>query len=233
MSNIVPFEHQRTLAASLVDSKLFGLKDEAQALALMALCEAEGMHPAQAIRDYHIVQGRPAMKADAMLARFQRAGGAVHWPCYTDDRVVGVFSHPQGGSVSVEWDMARAKRIGLAGKDNWKNYPRNMLRARCISEGVRAVYPGIAVGIYTPEELQDMTPAQARDMGSVELVTPADPWTDELRASAKAAASQGMVAYTEWWKARDDAFRLAAVKTTTHAEMKTLAATPPAEQDAA
>jgi hypothetical protein len=224
MTNIVPFEHQRTLAASLVKSGLFGLKDEAQALALMALCEAEGMHPAQAIRDYHIVQGRPAMKADAMLARFQRAGGSVHWPQYTDEKVVGVFSHPQGGSVSIEWSIERAKRAKLANKDVWKHYPRNMLRARCISEGVRAVYPGIAVGIYTPEELQDMPAAHVRDMGGVEIVTPADPWTDDLRASATEAATQGMSAYTAWWKAQSDEFRTVAVKTATHADMKALAA---------
>jgi hypothetical protein len=222
MNNIVPFEHQRTLAASLVKSGLFGLKDEAQALALMALCEAEGMHPAQAIRDYHIVQGRPAMKADAMLARFQRAGGSVHWPQYTDERVVGVFSHPQGGSVSIEWSIERAKRANLANKDVWKHYPRNMLRARCISEGVRAVYPGIAVGIYTPEELQDMPAHQVRDMGNVEVLPIV--WTDELQASAAEAASQGMSAYTAWWKAQSDEFRTVAVKTATHADMKALAA---------
>jgi hypothetical protein len=29
-----------------------------------------------------------------------------------------------------------------------------MLRARCISEGVRTCFPGIAVGIYTPEEIE-------------------------------------------------------------------------------
>jgi hypothetical protein len=30
-----------------------------------------------------------------------------------------------------------------------------MLRARVISEGIRTVYPGVAVGIYTPEEVND------------------------------------------------------------------------------
>ena len=39
--------------------------------------------------------GRHA-KADAILARFQAAGGKVEWKTYTDDEVTGVFSHPQG-----------------------------------------------------------------------------------------------------------------------------------------
>lgn len=229
MSNIVPFEEKRGLAAALVKSNLFGIKDESQALALMAICEAEGMHPAKAVQTYHIIQGRPAIKSDALLARFQEAGGKVNWSTYTDEKVVGTFSHPQGGSITVDWTIDRAKKIGLALKDNWKNYPRNMLRARCIAEGVRAVFPGIATGIYTAEEVTDMPAQQARDMGSVEIVTPADPWTDDLKRAAKDAAQKGMTGYTDWWKAQADEFRLAAVKSSTHADMKTLAAEVPAQ----
>lgn len=170
--NLIPFEQQTALARAFVQSKLFGVQNEAQALALMALCEAEGLHPAKAIQEYHIIQGRPALKADAMLARFQRAGGSVKWTQYTDSCVCGVFSHPQGGSVQVDWTLDRARSIGLAGRDNWKNYPRNMMRARCISEGVRAVYPGIATGMYTVEEVQDMGPTREKDMGPADVVQP-------------------------------------------------------------
>lgn len=220
MSNIVPFEEKRTLAIALVKSGLFGLKDEAQALSLMALCEAEGMHPAKAVQEYHIIQGRPAIKADALLARFQRAGGSVQWTHYDDARVVGVFTHPQGSSINVDWTIDRARKIGLTNKDNWKNYPRNMLRARCISEGVRAVFPGIATGIYTAEEVADMPLAQVREMGNIEVVPPPNPWTDELRDAGKAAAQRGTAAYEQWWKQQSKEFRLAAVKTAQHAENK-------------
>jgi hypothetical protein len=218
--NIVPFAQQQTLAEAFVKSNLFGIKDTSQALALMALCEAEGLHPAKAVQEYHIIQGKPARKADAVLARFQAAGGSVKWGSYTDKEVTGTFSHPQGGSVTVEWTIEQAKRIGLAGKDNWKNYPRAMLRARCISEGVRTVFPGVTVGTYTVEEIQDMTPAQVRDMGAVDVVMPPDPWTDETRGLAYAAALGGMTAYTAWWKDQPQDFREAAVGTATHADMK-------------
>lgn len=223
MTNIVPFAQQQTLAEAFVKSGLFGIKDTSQALALMALCEAEGLHPAKAVQEYHIIQGKPARKADAVLARFQAAGGSVKWGAYSDTEVAGTFTHPQGGSVTVHWTIADANRIGLAGKDNWKNYPRAMLRARCISEGVRTVFPGVTVGTYTVEEMQDMTPAQIKDMGAVEVVTPPDPWTDETRASAMAAAQKGMTSYTQWWKDQPQEFREAAVGTSTHADMKTVA----------
>ena len=155
---LVPFEDMEKMATSVAASKLFGINNKDQAVALMLLCQAEGLHPAIAARDYHIIQGRPALKADAMLARFQQAGGAVNWKVYEDEQVTGIFSHPQGGSLEVTWTLAKAKLIGIANKDNWKNYSRAMLRARCVSEGIRSVYPGCVVGVYTPEEVQDFTP---------------------------------------------------------------------------
>lgn len=164
------------IADDVVKSGLFGFKTNAQAMAIMALCQADGIHPATAIRDFHVIQGRPAMKADAMLARFQKAGGVVKWVEYTDTKVAGEFSHPQASPhpVRIEWTIEQAKRIGLAGKDNWKNYPRAMLRARVISEGVRTVYPGIAPGIYSVEEARDMPPAGVRDMGAADVVAEVD-----------------------------------------------------------
>ena len=171
MSNLVPVEQMQVMAGAVARSNLFGIKTPDQALALMLIAQAEGMHPAIAARDYHVIQGRPALKADAMLARFQQAGGKVDWKAYSDDEVTGVFSHPQGGTVTLSWTMDQARRIGLANKENWRNYPRAMLRARCISEGIRTVYPGCVMGVYTPEEVQDFdnTPTE-KDMGKAEIV---------------------------------------------------------------
>lgn len=171
MSNLVPFNEIEQMATSIAASKLFGINNKDQAIALMLLCQAEGLHPAIAARDYHLIQGRPALKADAMLARFQQAGGSVTWKEYTNDAVTGLFTHSQGGSLEVTWTLAQAKSIGIANKDNWKNYPRAMLRARVISEGIRAVFPGCVVGVYTPEEVQDFAPQQTvKHMGNVERV---------------------------------------------------------------
>jgi len=168
MSNIVPFNDMQQMAEVAASSKMFGFKNTGEALAIMLLCQGENMHPAVAMRDYHVIQGRPALKADAMLARFQQAGGTVQWKEYTDEKVTGTFSHPQGGTLELSWTLAQAKAIGIANKDNWKNYPRAMLRARVISEGIRSVFPGCVVGVYTPEEVADFTPP--KDMGVAERV---------------------------------------------------------------
>jgi len=50
-----------------------------------------------------------------------------------------------------------------------------MLRARCVSEGIRSVYPGCVVGVYTPEEIQDFKPSKTIDMGVAERVEDTQP----------------------------------------------------------
>ena len=178
---LVPVSDLEKMATAVAASKLFGITTPDQALALMLVAQAEGLHPATAARDYHIIQGRPALKADAMLARYLASGGKVEWHEHTDTRVEATFSHPQGGSLKIHWDMARAKQAELK-SPMWTKYPRQMLRARVISEGVRATNPAVAVGVYTPEEAQDMAadkpvvttkPAKGRtemDMGKAEVV---------------------------------------------------------------
>ncbi len=143
------------MARYVARSGLFGVRDEAQAVALLLLARAEGLHPMQAVREYHIIDGRPALRADAMLARFQAAGGRVRWIERTDRAAEAEFEHPAGGRVRVRWTLEDAARAGLAQRKTWKQYPRQMLTARVISEGVRTVYPAVAVGVYTPEEVAD------------------------------------------------------------------------------
>lgn len=155
---VIPVSDVERMAVAVAKSGLFGVSTPDQALALMLVAQSEGRHPASCAKEYHIIKGRPALKADAMLARFQQAGGKVEWAERTNDKVSATFTHEQGGSLNVTWTLEDAKRAGLANGDNWKKYPRQMLSARVISEGVRAVYPSIVSGLYTPEEVQDFAP---------------------------------------------------------------------------
>ena len=173
MNQLITVDQIQTMANAVVKSQLFGMKTVEQATALMLIAQAEGYHPALAARDYHIIQGRPTLKAETMMARFQQQGGKVEWKTLTDKEVTATFSHPSGGSATITWTFEQAKQAGLTGKDNWKNYPRAMLRARVVSEGIRTVFPGVVLGVYTPEEVQDIpNPPQSRDMGRVDVVEP-------------------------------------------------------------
>jgi hypothetical protein len=171
MSQLITVDQIQTMANAVVKSQLFGMKTVEQATALMLIAQAEGYHPALAARDYHIIQGRPTLKAETMMARFQQQGGKVEWKTLTDEEVTATFSHPSGGSATITWTFEQARKAGLTGKDNWKNYPRAMLRARVVSEGIRTVFPGVVLGVYTPEEVQDIpTSPQSRDMGTAVVV---------------------------------------------------------------
>jgi hypothetical protein len=150
-----PVSDLERMARAFAASKLFGVQNVDQALALMLVAQAEGRHPASAAQDYNIIQGRPAKKADAMLRDFLAAGGKVEWHALTDEQADATFSHPAGGSARIDWTAKRAQQAGIA-NPMWKKYPRQMLRSRVVSEGVRTVCPGATSGMYVPEEVQDI-----------------------------------------------------------------------------
>lgn len=173
MSNIVVHEHNvsdiERMARAIAASKLFGITQPEQAITLCLIAQAEGRHPASAAQDYHIIQGRPAKKADAMLRDFLSGGGKVKWHALDDTIADATFSHPAGGEVRISWDMERAKNAKLA-TDMWKKYPRQMLRSRTVSEGVRTVYPMATSGMYVPEEVQEFeAPREPAQQAQVEV----------------------------------------------------------------
>jgi hypothetical protein len=154
------FEQVQRMATAFAKSGLFGVKDPDQALALMLYAQASGRHPALIMRDYDVIQGRLAKKSETMLRDFQASGGRVQWTKYDDTGVTGVFSHPLSATpVTVDWDMERAKKAGLAGKDGgmYAKYTRAMFRSRCISEGVRTTAPDATEQMYTAEEMRSMS----------------------------------------------------------------------------
>jgi hypothetical protein len=192
---LIPLSDIQTMAVAMAKSNLFGAKTADQALAIMLLAQAQGRHPASAAMDYDIIQGRPAKKSDAMLRDFLQSGGTVEWHALTDDGADATFSHPQGGKVRITWDAKRAAQAGLNSKgDMYKKYPRQMFRARCVSEGVRTVCPMATGGLYVPEEVREFTPTE-KDItpakGSVDL----DMWDGKIEACTDKDA------LTTLWKA--------------------------------
>ena len=150
-----PVRDMERMAKAIAKSGLFGVKSVDQALALMLIAQAEGRHPATAARDYDIIDGRPAKKAEAMLRDFLAAGGAVEWLDLTDRVCRASFTHIAGGSAIIEWTIPRARTAGIF-SSMWERYPRQMLRCRVVSEGVRTVYPMATSGMYVEEEVRSL-----------------------------------------------------------------------------
>ncbi len=170
---LIPFQEVEGMAHAIARSGLFGMKTPDQALALMLVAQAEGQHPATITQEYDIIQGKAARKTHSVLARFQAAGGTVEWHELSETIADATFSHKAGGKLRMSWTFEQAKKAGLTNKDNWKNYPRAMLRARCIAEGVRAVYPAALGGMLVAEEAMDLPPEQ--------VMKTIDPATGEIQ----------------------------------------------------
>ena len=150
-----PVRDMERMAKAIAKSGLFGIKSADQAMALMLIAQAEGRHPATAARDYDIIDGRPAKKAEAMLRDFLAAGGAIEWLELTDTVCRASFTHIAGGSATIEWTIPRARTAGIF-NSMWERYPRQMLRCRVVSEGVRTVYPMATSGMYVEEEVRGL-----------------------------------------------------------------------------
>ena len=172
------------MAKAISKSGLFGIKSVDQALALMLIAQAEGRHPATVARDYDIIEGRPAKKAEAMLRDFLAAGGVVEWLELTDTACRAAFSHSNGGAATIEWTIPRAHTAGIFNM-MWERYPRQMLRCRVVSEGVRTVYPMATSGMYVEEEVRSLTPPWAEPkLEPTEAAAGGLPAGEEARPSA-------------------------------------------------
>ena len=171
MSNIIPVSDMTVMADSIVKSGFYGFKNKEQVMAVMLVAQAENKHPASVVQEYDIIQGKPALKSQAILARFQLSGGSVQWDVVTPKAVKGTFKHPQGGSLTVEWTIEMARQAGIYREGSgWSKYPEDMLRARVISRAVRSIYPACILGHYATEEVMDFDSPMPKHMGVVEDV---------------------------------------------------------------
>lgn len=194
------------MARAFSASKLFGVKTPEEALALCLIAQSENRHPASAAQDYHIINGRPAKKAESMLRDFIASGGTVEWHGLDDTIADATFSHPSGGTVRISWDIARSKKAGI-NNPMWSKYPRQMLRSRVVSEGVRTVCPGATSGMLVIEEAQDLQPRDVTPRPSVierlnlESSVVETEYELDHEELLNAAAKQGLDALKEAWQA--------------------------------
>ena len=80
------------VAAKLSVSGLMGKDTKPEAVfGLMLLCKCEGLDPIAAMKRYHIIEGRPSMRADAMQAEFIAHGGGVVFHVRSDDMCAATF----------------------------------------------------------------------------------------------------------------------------------------------
>lgn len=119
----------------------------------------------QALSNIHIVDGKPTMSSEQMLALImERCHGAKIHFVKNDTSVCEIKASRQSQKeATFSYTIEEAKIANLINKDNWKKYPADMLKARAISRMARTMFPDILRGVsYVPDEIEaiDVTPAK-------------------------------------------------------------------------
>ena len=183
----------QTLGQVLSRSELFGAKTPEQGLAIVAMCQQKRISWMDFMQNFHMIKGTVSKKTDAMLADLHRIGGTHKILCRTSEKAECIFKCGESEyTSSITWEECLEEPfVYCGGKEDdivtaiinghkWPNgkplelktkyrTPRSrkqMLWARCVSDGVRTVAPGCCQGVYTPEEVSDFAEDMSRPVPS-------------------------------------------------------------------
>lgn len=145
--------------AIIAKSGAFGVSSDEAGATIALMCMMEGISLLQFQRTYHMVDNKPSMRADTMLAKFMELGGGYEILERSAMRAAIKIWRGDGKPVEFALTIKQAQEAGYCYKKdgktlvhNWEKIPKNMLWARVVSDAVRAMDPRVNAGIYTPEE---------------------------------------------------------------------------------
>jgi hypothetical protein len=117
-----------------------------------------GIAPFAAITGIALIQGKPVIGAGILAGLVKAHPKYDYLVKQLDDQACVLTFFQEGHEIGESsFTIDDAKRAGLAGKDVWKNYPRNMLFARAISNGVAFFTPDVTTTrVYTEGELDEV-----------------------------------------------------------------------------
>lgn len=127
-------------------------KDAAQAIVKIMAGAELGFPPVASMTGVYIVKGRPSISAVMMAAMVKRSGKYNYRVRELTEALASIefFEGKESLGVST-FTIADAKK---AQTQNIDKFPRNMLYARAMSNGVRWYTPDLFGGpVYTPDEL--------------------------------------------------------------------------------
>ncbi len=160
------FEQALTFADILADSDLVP-KDfkgkPGNCLIAMQWGAELGLKPLQALQNIAIINGRPALWGDAVIA-LVRSSPLCEYITEADDGGTAVCRvKRRGESEEVRtFSMDDAKVAGLLGKSGpWTQYPKRMRQMRARAFALRDVFPDVLRGMPIAEEIMDIPQAPA------------------------------------------------------------------------
>ena len=149
-------EHAKIVAqSSLIPAEYRG--KPADIVWAMDIGDALGVPYTQVMQSMVVARGKMTMSADLMGAVVRRAGHKLRLREDGDSVTADLIrADDPDYTFTVTWDKAKAQAAGLWGsRGPWQQYPRQMLRARAITEVCRqGASDALAGTVYTPEELE-------------------------------------------------------------------------------
>lgn len=117
-----------------------------------------GLQPLQAMQNIAVINGRPALWGDAVIA-LVRGSPLCEYVYEEDDghtATCRVKRRGENEQVRI-YSMEDAKTAGLVGKAGpWTQHPKRMRQMRARAFALRDVFPDVLRGMPVAEELQDM-----------------------------------------------------------------------------
>jgi len=148
-----------------------------------------GLQPLQSMQSIAVINGRPSIWGDVMLALVRSSGllEAINEDV-TESKAVCTIKRRGEQEVVREFSLQDAKQAGLTGKQGpWSQYPKRMLQMRARAFALRDVFPDVLRGVHVAEEAQDMS---ERDMGSADVVGEVPPASRTSALKAKLLSKQ-------------------------------------------
>lgn len=169
---LMTLEETMSLGTVLVKSGYFkDARDASQAVVKVLAGREMGFGPIASMQGINIIQGQPSIGANLLGAAVKRTNKYNYRVVHLDNDHAELAFFENGQEVGRStFSMDDAQRAGLNNKQNWKQWPRNMLFSRALSNGTRWYCPDVFGGVtpYTPEELG----AEVDEEGQVIDVTP-------------------------------------------------------------
>lgn len=155
-----------------------------------------GLPPLQAMQNIAVINGRPSVWGDAVIA-LVRGSGLLEsiQEDISDSSATCTVKRRGEGATARTFTMDDAKKAGLAGKQGpWSQYPKRMLQMRARAWALRDVFPDILRGVFVAEEAQDMP--EERPMGHAEVI-PSQPTGSRTEAVKARLAARAAPVQTE------------------------------------
>ena len=139
-----------------------------------------GLAPMQALQNIAVINGKPSVYGDAMMALVQSSPVCEDIEEYfenegtTNPVAVCVAKRKGRKPVITKFSVEDAKRAGLWGKGGpWTAYPKRMLQMRARGFALRDAFPDVLKGMITIEEAQDY-PDEAKPLPVAKPANPLD-----------------------------------------------------------